>query len=208
MGVVLLSEEGGDFPTKGKVGPVAKEALLLQEGKDPRLGALDQLQAGSVRGKVVRVPSYALGGVHLALPVENDLVEQELELFVRVIDEQLLKPVFQQAFEPVNVQDADGYRRRAQLSVLRHERRVDAFYEPIEQGAVDHFCERVPGVLRLVAGERFGDGGPVGREKCPRRQRPKQPVGVDAKHLAGVHERRVFGEDGHAALVVFELYVP
>lgn len=99
------------------------------------------------------IAGQALGGVHLNLAIEDNLVEERLQPFVAVVNAQLLEAVHTEHLEPEYVQNPNVHPRLAPVKGGIH-----AQHDVVENLAVDVFGEGVALVDGLVRGKRDHDG--------------------------------------------------
>ncbi len=96
------------------------------------------------------VPVDRLVVVFLLFQLEDMLDEELLEIFVGIVDAELLEGVAVKVFEAENVQDADGVSFMCCPLVRSEDRRIDFLDNVDEQSAVDSFGKRIPDILALV----------------------------------------------------------
>ena len=113
MKAFVIGAVGVKLRSKGRIGGLREQALLLQSREDPCALHFNQLQASSGVTKAHKVVQNRFGHVLFLLPLQHKAVELLLQGFVAVVDAQLLEGVHEERFKPENVQNANKRQLRA-----------------------------------------------------------------------------------------------
>ena len=128
------------------VAALRHNALLLQDGEDAH-GLLDQVDARlQIHAEVHHLPRDALLPVLLLLQHEHVVVEELLQLLVRVVDAQLLEAVVVEDLEAGDVEHADEVLALG----LGVQRLVHAIHQPPEATAVNGLAQGADRVHHLI----------------------------------------------------------
>merc|ERR1719356_1970859 len=103
----LVQQVGHQLLSKGGVGGLGEEGLLLKDGKEGH-GLLKHVNALlQIHAEVNVGPVQALPDVHLLLKGEHVLVEELLQLLIDVVDADLLEAVVVEDLKAGNVKDTN-----------------------------------------------------------------------------------------------------
>ena len=103
----LAQQVGHQLLSKGGVGGLGEEGLLLKDGKEGH-GLLKHVNALlQIHAEVNVGPVQALPDIHLLLKGEHVLVEELLQLLIDVVDADLLEAVVVEDLKASDIQDSD-----------------------------------------------------------------------------------------------------
>ena len=186
------------------IGGLRKQTLLIEQRQNPHW-FLDQINSGlEVQPEVDVLPLEALALVLLLLQHEHGVVEELLQLLVRVVDAELLERVELEDLESGYVQYADEGRA---LPLTPVQRLVYALHDPLEHALVDGLGYGLHGELDLLLVLRLGHEIAAHLE-LGLEERAREVGHVQAEEVADLLSDRVVGQGGLVGLaLLLELQV-
>mmetsp|Transcript_39125 Transcript_39125/g.91136 ORF Transcript_39125/g.91136 Transcript_39125/m.91136 type:complete len:298 (+) Transcript_39125:3935-4828(+) len=141
-----------EIPTELFVCHHRQDALFVQEGQDPCVAFVDEVQHVLVVGKGDELPLDALLFVLFLFELKNKPIELLLQRLIGVVDADLLEIVLFEGLESEDVQDADVRRRTHGGAV---DGVIDLFHDMVEGGPKDGLDERLHRLLGLSEVQRL-----------------------------------------------------